>query len=214
MPVIRAADIASIMTPGLQLDEPTLETHRALAEQATHEIREGAEGLTFYTDEFQPAANRPDLLRLPVLTHPHPVQDLNLLFHRTMRTPAYMWAREKGFDIMPEIFSCNILWLQGGYVKCPENMVTMLIFVPRPRLRGSVTLPEEPPSEGIIRSPIAGPVTTDSIFKCRVGEVIFLEAGEQVLLREEACPRDICICGITHRTTLLGGTGKGDFEQL
>jgi hypothetical protein len=93
-------------------------------------------------------------------------------------------------------------------------MVAILIFLRRPRPRGSggiaqdgqatatadVTVPGEPLSEGIIRSPVAGPVTTDSGFQCQVGEMIFLEAEEQLHVREDKRPCDICICVILHCT--------------
>ncbi|KAK0752460.1 hypothetical protein B0T18DRAFT_404920 [Schizothecium vesticola] len=220
------ADIASIITAGLQLDEPALEIIRAEAQWHTNEIRELAEPVVCYAEDMEYVETRTDLMRLPVKTRPHPAPELNDGFHTTMKKPLYKWASRKGFAITPQIFNCKIIWLQGGLVTCPEGMVAMLIFVRRPRRRGcggigqdtqgttsvESTMPEEPPSEGVIRSPLTGPVSTisaDSLFRCQVGEMIFLEAGEQVIVRGDARLRDICMCCILHRTTSRGGTGEG-----
>ncbi len=97
-------------------------------------------------------------------------------------------------------------------MKISEGKVAILIFVRRPQPRDGegaqeialvgIAVREEPLSKGRILSPIAGGGTAESWFECQVGEMIFLQTGEQVLVRDEVGEdRDICFCCIVHRTT-------------
>ncbi len=103
----------------------------------------------------------------------------------------------------------------------------MLIFVRRPRRRDGggviedtqgttvtvgIAVSEEPLSKGAIKSLIGGSITVISPFECQVGDMILLEAGDQIFVREQVDtgPRDICMFCIMHRTTPRRGAGEGD----
>jgi len=127
------------------------------------------------------------------------------------------WASGKGFTIEKKIFSCNIIWLQGGSIECDSGKVVALIFVRRPQRRddggvienaqGStteITVSEEPLSTGSLKSG-----TADSPFECQVGDMIFLQEGEQISVRKDAAPRDFCMYCIVRRIIPTGGAGGG-----
>src|ERR1051325_6996231 len=107
--------------------------------------------------------------------------------------PLFKWAHDKGFAISRTMLSCNILWVQGGGVKCESGSVVLLVFVRRPRRRddggviedtqgttAGITVSKEPLSRGTLKSP-----TAESSFECQVGDMIVLEEGEQISVRKE-----------------------------
>jgi len=109
-------------------------------------------------------------------------------------------------------------------MKISEGMVAVLIFVRRPQRRdgestqktaSAAAVRKEPLFKGIIRSPTADGKTTESLFECQVGDMIFLHAGERVLLREVGEEdRDICFYLIAHKTIdLEGSSGEGAVSQ-
>ncbi|KAK3312471.1 hypothetical protein B0H66DRAFT_570691 [Apodospora peruviana] len=210
MPVVRAADIVSITTDDLELDEPTFKTTQKQAKCIIDLIRRLAESIACYTEDMESVKDT-DILRLQILSQPHPAQELNLGFHKVMENTLYKWAKGKGFGINPDIYNGNIFWLRGQGMRISEGKVVILIFVRRPRPREGegaqgtapvIAVREEPPFKGIILSPTAGGGTTKSCFECQVGEMIFLQSGEQVLLRKDVeKDRDICFYCIAHLTT-------------
>jgi len=89
MPVVRAADIVSITTTDLDLDETTLKATRGKAEFVANSIRRLAEQTVCYTEDMESVENT-DMLKLQVLSQPpeQPPQDqaqrLNDAFHKLM----------------------------------------------------------------------------------------------------------------------------------
>jgi hypothetical protein len=107
-----------------------------------------------------------------------------------------------------------------------NGMVLMLIVVPRPKrsdgvekkdvegISGTTTTGQEPLSTGTIKSPIGGPILIDSPFECQVGNIIIIEEGEQILVKEttgpQGNPKDFCVLYAVHNTIPKGGAGKGN----
>lgn len=145
-------------------------------------------------------------------------------------------ASSRGFHIERPIYrGPNLLWLRGGSLWAGENRISILIIVPRPKPRHNkqhetngttevITAGEtlaalqEPPSKGIVRSPIAGPLFAESLIECQVGDVIVLEGREGLHVRTDGkegdmrppdirLPRGICMLSARYRTSPAGGTG-------
>jgi hypothetical protein len=106
---------------------------------------------------------------------------------------------------------------------CGNGMVVMLIVVPRPKRSDGVekkdvegtpgtTAEEQPLSTGTIKSPIGSPILIDSPFECQVGDIIIIEEGEQILVKETTGPQGnlkvFCVLCAVHSTTPKGGAGK------
>ena len=83
MPVVRAADIVSITTTDLDLDETIVKATRERAEWVVNSIRQLAEQIACYTEEMESVENT-DMLKLQVLSQPPPAQKLNDAFHKLM----------------------------------------------------------------------------------------------------------------------------------
>ena len=85
MPVVRAADIVSITTTDLDLDETTLKATREKLEWIVNSIRKLAEQTVCYTEDMESVKNT-DMLKLQVLSQSpeQPPQRLNDAFHKLM----------------------------------------------------------------------------------------------------------------------------------
>jgi hypothetical protein len=90
MPVIRAADIMSILAANHEREKlvsMNADQQRAAAvwtEIAIKKIRDQADQVICYTDDLEQPEGRTDLWRLPVLFRSTPAHTLNAVFHETM----------------------------------------------------------------------------------------------------------------------------------
>ncbi|KAK3385775.1 hypothetical protein B0H63DRAFT_473576 [Podospora didyma] len=185
---------------------------------ATHSvsgIQKLAKQVLCYVEDMECVGERDNLLRLPIPPIPEPVQMLNKALHEKMARPIFKWATERGFEIEREIsHGPTVLWLQGGGITCPSDMVSILVFVQRPTPKHSggavvevtgggegLAARQEPPFMGEVRTPITDPLFCSSMFECQVGDILLLEGGEKLVARRGIEPCDVCMFCVMHRTT-------------
>ncbi|KAK3690249.1 hypothetical protein B0T22DRAFT_441661 [Podospora appendiculata] len=137
-------------------------------------------------------------------------------FHKLMRDPTFTWAEKRGYSIDVELQrGPTVVWFKSGGMTCGNGMVVMLIVVPRPKrsggveekdvegISGTTAAEQELLSTGMIKSPVGGPILIDSPFECQVGDMIILEEGEQILVKEitgPGNPKDFCVLCAVHST--------------
>ncbi|KAK3371660.1 hypothetical protein B0T24DRAFT_629988 [Lasiosphaeria ovina] len=220
MPVIRAEDIVRIMVGIEPLNGPATEPIWVMAERIMAHVRELAEQVICRPEEMQYAGERSNLLTLPISVLPLSARALGKGLYEEMGKPLGKWSEDKEFCIEPTpCHGPTLLWLQGGGVACPDDMVAILVFVHRPRPRSDrgapegISVPEESPLMGIIKSSIGGPIVIPSRFECQVGDIIILEAKEQLFVTECVGPRDICMFSVMHRTFPRKDTSEGGIEE-
>lgn len=192
---------------------------------------------------------RQGLLKLPIPLMPKVALTLLELFYKTHVCIAVLnflstlikiknkkvndWARERGFSIEKSVFlGPQILWLQTGDIRTQHDRVSIVIFIPRPKIakeeeENAVAAEEittgttpawlrEPPFRILIKSPISGPLLAESPVECEVGDVVILEGGEQLWVRADESaalvPSDVCMICALHRTSTVDA-GKKDNDE-
>ncbi|KAK3332662.1 hypothetical protein B0T19DRAFT_416221 [Cercophora scortea] len=206
-----AADLVSIMADANDSQRTGLIEKKARNVMGT--IRALAQQVVCSAEDME-CADGEGVLRLPGLLPA--VETLNIAFHKLMRDPIFTWAKKRGYSIDVELQrGPTVVWFKSGGMTCGNDMVVMLIVVPRPKRSGGVekdvegifgttAAEQEVLSTGIIKSPVGGPIFVDSPFECQVGDMIILEEGEQILVKETTGPgnpKDFCVLCAVHSTT-------------
>lgn len=122
------------------------------------------------------------------------------------------WAQKKGVCIK-HTTEPRIICLQGGGVAAGRDRISVLIVLPKPRTtdQSAEASAEKrsahgPLFHGTMKSPAAvgGPHFVESRFDCQVGDIIILEAEEQILVdsegRGDLRDHNISMLGILHHT--------------
>lgn len=103
-------------------------------------------------------------------------------------------------------FDPTIIWIQGGAISTRNDRLSFFTVLRRPK-HGSFEgiqmgmAQEELPAEGIIDRPIAENQFVQSSFKCQVGDIIVLEGGERIRVRNDggSYGRDFCVLATLNR---------------
>ncbi|KAF5693969.1 hypothetical protein FGLOB1_14305 [Fusarium globosum] len=169
---------------------------------------------------------RQGLLKLPVSLMPKEALNLLNRFYKTYDEGVKDWARERNFNIERYPYlGPQILLLQSGDIQLSDDRVSVVIFIPRPKViqekEGIAAAGEEvstkPPSIGLqetsfrisVQSPIGGPVFAASPTEFEVGDIAILEGGERLSGRGD----DVCMLCALHRTNKIAPEKK-DNNQM